>query len=102
MSKSKFYLEATDGKNKYPLMLIKWMDSHFPKHGWIFIDNDTEPEKKVCVSIGFVKTSKSFITVYPHIGFNGTDNFQGSGTINIPTMSVIEKVAIYSDKNHMK
>jgi hypothetical protein len=83
---------------KYPLVLIRWVDSTLGFQGWKWIEDEPK-EISIMVSVGFlIYEDKDVKILCPHIkgDFRTAENILATGDIKIP-VSAIRKIKVLQD-----
>jgi hypothetical protein len=77
-------------KEKWPLVLVRWLDSASPR-GWQPIGDWSGPGSLECVSVGFLFAENDQTkTIIPHFAYADDDvNRQGNGIMVIPCGAIV-------------
>lgn len=77
-----------------PLVLIEWVDSAQPTHGWSWLEDHPWTGVVKCQSVGWlVHEDEEVKALAPNLGNMGGD-IQVSAVIRIPTQAVIRQVEL--------
>ena len=83
--------------NNNNLYLVKWIDSYNSPSSWEYIDEMSEPDNMICVSVGWIeKETEENITIIPHLAdiYNKESKGCGVGWMVIPKVAILERKKI--------
>ncbi len=85
--------------DKYPLVLVEWVDASRINDGWVDLKDIPQPYPHKCVTVGFVLSENEHGKVLvPTIGDVGhEDNSHTSGGMMIPASAIISEGRLNED-----